>query len=140
LQQQSSKHGRNSKDRFLQCTVLQMLMNKKITSFHFPPDLMGSGVTATNLWQSLLAQRPPDLHTIVCYCINKNMCWDVRPFFNSLLPLYPNLEVLRLADNFYCTNQDLINISHHLPKLRSVLFLAFILFSVSKVSVYESGK
>jgi hypothetical protein len=128
MQQESSKDRRNGEDPYLESKGLQLLMNKKITSFHFPPDLTGSGVTATKLWQSLVAEQPPDLHTIICNC-TKNKRWDVEPFFDSLLPLFPNLEVLWLA-NFYCSDQELIKIADHLPKLRSVLF--FILFFQSQ--------
>jgi hypothetical protein len=120
IQEQEATVEENHEDAELQCKVLQLLLNKEITSFHFPPGLnLYHEEMVTELWQSLLAMKPPDLHTIVCKCTNDES-WDVRPFFDSLLPAFPNLAVLRL-DNLECNNQDLINIANHLPKLRLAL-------------------
>lgn len=104
-------------DIVLQWTMVLMLLNEEMTSFQFPADLnLDTGLSPSDLWQRLLAMQPHDLHTIVCKC-KKYKCWDVRPFFDSLLPRFPNLEVLQLA-NFSCTDQDLHNIVERLTKLR----------------------
>lgn len=113
-----SDHG----DIEMQCQMLQLLMNKKITTFNFPMDLKSDNqATATELWQSLLAEMPPDLHTIIVRNRPKDYAikpWDARPFFDRLLlMLVPNLEVL-LIDKFVCDDSDLSKIADHLPKLR----------------------
>jgi hypothetical protein len=117
---EEQSNGTDFKNAKLQSEILQLLMNKKLTSFHFPRGLNLLLLnSATKLWERLLVEQPPDLHTIVCKCTMLNSL-DIRPFFSSLLSVFPKLEVLRLA-NFDCTNHDLIKIAHHLPKLRSVL-------------------
>jgi hypothetical protein len=119
--QSEAKNKESRKDADLQCKVLQLLLNPDITSFQFPLGLdMDNQDAVTELWQGLLDLRPPNLHTIICRCTEYES-WDVRSFFNSLLPVFPNLEVLRL-DNFDCNDQDLYIIADHLPKLRSVEF------------------
>jgi hypothetical protein len=120
---QSEAEEENRDDFHLQFMMQLLLVNPKITSFHFPPGLnldSGDGV-ATNLWHSLLRERPSDLHTIVCKC-DKYKSWDVRPFFNSLVPAFPKLEVLQVG-NFKCTDQDLHIIAEKLTKLRSASIL-----------------
>jgi hypothetical protein len=115
MQKEANDYKENRKNAALQSKVLQFLMNKEITAFHFPPGLNSdTELSATALWQTLVAEQPSDLHTIVC------KCWDVRPIFDSLLTALPKLKVLRL-ENFKCTDLDLIKIAHHLTKLRSVL-------------------
>jgi hypothetical protein len=115
---QAEKHPRNVK---LECQILQLLLNQKMTSFTFPPDLkLTKQHVITELWHSLVAEQPPDLQTIVSryngdYTSRKS--WNKRPFFNSMLQKFPNLEVLRL-DQFACKDADLIKIADHLPKLR----------------------
>jgi hypothetical protein len=107
---------------YQQLTVLQLLLNKKLTSFHFPTDLQVSKGQVTELWQGLMEVRPPDLHTVVWRNNYLDKEWNVRPFLNSLLSVpavFPNLEVLRL-ETLKCKDNDLINIADHLTKLRSV--------------------
>jgi hypothetical protein len=101
------------------CLMLKLLLNQKITTFSFPSDLeLEHEHLATELWQSLVAERPPDLDTIVSrHWVTDTVCWDRRPFFVSLLPVFPNLQVLRL-EKFECNDADLIKISLRLPKLR----------------------
>jgi hypothetical protein len=125
----------NPEKTVLQCKVLQLLMNKDITIFNFPPGLNSDlQDSATELWQSILRERPLDLHTIICKC-KEYKRWDVRLFLHSLLPLFPNLQVLRL-ENFSCNNQDLIRIASHLSKLRSVLICSkSLIFQVSLLVV-----
>jgi hypothetical protein len=100
----------------VQCyQLIQLLFNPKITTFTFPPDFNSYDLqpAASDLWQSLVAARLPNLHTI----ITENS-WFERPFFiNSLLPVVPQLEVLRLIQ-YECEDTDLIKIAQHLPKLR----------------------
>jgi hypothetical protein len=46
----------------LECHMLQLLLNPKITSFTFPRNMNFDHKSAvTELWQSLLAEQPPDL-------------------------------------------------------------------------------
>lgn len=107
-------------DSVARSKVLQLLMNKKITSFHFSPDLiLDSG--KSDVWQSLLAEQPHDLHTIAfCNCIDESKSWDFEPFFNSLLHSFPNLQELRLH-NLECNDKVLTKIAGQLTKLRLVL-------------------
>jgi hypothetical protein len=112
----------SKEDVVLQCEVLQMLLNKKITTFQFPRGLTSdTQAAATALWKALLAEKPPDLHTIVrrtCRQLDgKSTPWNALPFFFGMLQLFPNLQVLRLA-NFKCTNWHLMRIAEHMPKLR----------------------
>lgn len=104
----------------MECQMLKLLMNKKITTFNFPIGLHSDNqAAATELWQSLLAELPPDLQTITrnsCLNFLRNP-WQMKPFFDRLLTLIPNLEVLQL-EQFVCNNSDLHRISDHLPKLR----------------------
>jgi hypothetical protein len=115
--QSEATERQNLKGAELQCKMLQLLLNTDITSFNFP---LGVDVyeedAVGELWQGLLDIRPPNLHTIICKC-SKVESWDVKSFFNSLLPVLSNLEVLQL-DNFLCKDQDLMDIANHLPKLR----------------------
>jgi hypothetical protein len=125
-----AKMEANLKDADVRCKVLQLLMNKKITSFHFSPDLILEAGNS-DVWQSLLVEQPHDLHTIAfCNCIDESKSWDVEPFFNSLLHLFPNLQVLRLR-NFECNDEVLIKIADHLTKLRSVSHLLCFQFLMS---------
>jgi hypothetical protein len=93
--------------------VMQLLFNPKITTFTFPPDFNSNNLqpAGTQLWQSLVAAHLPNLHTIITRC-----SWFERPFFHSLLPAIPKLEVLRLIQ-YECDDADLIKIAEHLPKL-----------------------
>jgi hypothetical protein len=53
-------------DAVLLCEVLQLLINKEITSFHFSSGLNeDTELYAFDLWQSLLMEKPPGLHSIV---------------------------------------------------------------------------
>jgi hypothetical protein len=84
---------RISEDVEVKCQALQLLLNKKITSFHFPSDLSKSDhhAVATALWRHLVAERPSDLHTIVCKSCRydeEETSWDVRPFFSQMLPAF----------------------------------------------------
>jgi hypothetical protein len=98
--------------------VLNLLLNSKITTFHYPPSLdLVSQTAASALWQSLVEARPPDLHTIVCRCLGRDGNCNVRPIFNSLLSAFTGLEELRLK-RFVATNADLCNIADCLPNLR----------------------
>lgn len=119
MQEEAEGHV-NRENSDLQSGVLQMLLNDEITAVHFPPGLDStSAAVVTELWKTLLKVQPPELHTIVCrfteHIVSKT--WDMRPFFDNLLPLFPNLEVLQLV-NLDCTDQDLCNIVENLPKLR----------------------
>ena len=102
----------------VQWQVLQLLLNQKITSFSFPRELDPEDQTAvTELWQSLVVERPPDLHTIITRYSFAPTKWNQRPFFNRLLLAFPNLKVLQLIQ-FECNDTDLISIAEQLPKLR----------------------
>jgi hypothetical protein len=114
----------SKEDVVLQCKVLQLLLNKKITTFQFPPGLASdTQAAATALWKALVAEKPPDLHTIVrkrfheLQLDRKLTPWNAQPFFFGMLEFFPNLQVLRLA-NLTCTNSHLKQIAEHLPKLR----------------------
>jgi hypothetical protein len=107
-------------DNFLQWMMWLLLVNKKITSFYFPPDFDDSD-RAIDLWHCLMREHPPDLHTIVYKCKRFWKSLDVRPFFDCLIvPVFPKLEVLQLA-NLKCNDQDLHMIAEKLTKLRSVI-------------------
>jgi len=88
---EAEKQNREEKEVELQCQMLKLLLNPKITSFNFPRGLYleTNQPLVTELWQSLVAEQPPDLHT----------------------------QLLRLT-HFECTDPDLINISENLPRLR----------------------
>jgi hypothetical protein len=102
--------------------MMLLLMNKELTSFHFPLGLDSDTEDCANrTWKTLLYRQPYDMHTIVCKCEKYRESWNVRPFFKSLVPVFPKLEVLRLQ-NLKCSDQDLIKISKKLTKLRSVFF------------------
>jgi hypothetical protein len=90
---EAEKQNMEEKEVELQCQMLKLLLNPKITSFNFPrgPELATNQPLVTELWQSLVAEQPPDLHTIVC-----KWNWNQRPFFDSILAVVPNLQVLRL--------------------------------------------
>jgi hypothetical protein len=102
--------------------MMLLLINKQLTSFHFPPGLYSDMEDCANrIWKTLLYRQPSDIHTIVCMCEQYARSWNVRPFFKSLVPVFPKLEVFQLQ-NLKCSDQDLIKISKKLPKLRSVPF------------------
>lgn len=114
-----------------QCRVLQMLLCSKVTTFQFPLGLSSENeAAATKLWQSLVAERPPDLHTIIRKC-GKGVVdpWAIEPFFDSMLKSFPNLETLKL-DRFTCNNAHLYSIASHLPKLRCDPCAFFILLYI----------
>jgi hypothetical protein len=116
---QANSYRGYPRDVELECQMLQLLLNPKITSFSFPRNLFWCNQPAGDaLWQSLLAEQPPDLHTIVSRSSLKYGTWNMKPLFDSMLPLFPNLEVIRL-EHFECTDADLINIAaQYLPKIR----------------------
>jgi hypothetical protein len=110
-----------------QCQILQLLLNQKMTSFHFPLGLMYADhqCAISDLWHSLLREKPPNLTTIAiesCYLDEWGTDWDIKAFATSMLPVFPKLEELRL-DYFECDDVDLIKIAQHLPRLR-YLFLS----------------
>jgi hypothetical protein len=95
----------------LQCQVL----NQEMTTFHFPRNLdYYDQPYIIDLWQSLLAEKLPKLHTITSSSRN---CSSYNKSLPSLLTAFPNLVVLRL-ENFQCKNTELINIADQPPKLR----------------------
>jgi hypothetical protein len=97
----------------LECQMLRLLLNQTMTCIQFPPGLdLENQHVVSELWQSFLAERPPDMHTIV-----SRGNWNQKPFINGILLKFPNLEVLRL-EQFECKDADLIIIADHLPKLR----------------------
>lgn len=56
----------DDEDVELICQMLQLLMNQQVTTFQFPTSLYPENqAAATELCQSLLAEAPPDLHTLV---------------------------------------------------------------------------
>jgi hypothetical protein len=106
-----------------QCQMLQLLLNQKMTSFHFPPRLRSVHQGAvSDLWHSLLREKPPNLTTIVS---NWNYIeieegeidWDIEASVASILPVFPKLQVLKIA-HFVCDDAELSRISLHLPCLR----------------------
>jgi hypothetical protein len=110
-----------------QCQMLQLLLNQKMTSFHFPLGLMYEDLQGAilDLWHSLLWTKLPNLTTIVIatsYLDETGTDWDIKSFiFTSMLTVFPNLEELRL-ENFVCDDADLSKIAQHLPRLRYLLF------------------
>lgn len=103
-----------------QCQVLKLLLNDKVTSFHFPSGLDLSKQTAASaLWRRLVAERPPDLQTIVFRCRPDSYTpgWVIRPFFSNMVTLFPQLQVLQL-DTFTCHNSHLTKIADNFPQLR----------------------
>jgi hypothetical protein len=117
----------DDEDVELQCQMLQLLLNKKLTTFHFPRGLSSENqAAATELGQGLLAQRPPDLQSVVRKCHeNVVIPWDLDPFFDSMLPLFPKLQTLQL-ERFTCNDSHLGSIAAPLPKLRCVYsFIGF---------------
>ena len=105
----------------LQCQVLGLLLNHKITTFHFPLELMRdeNKSAGTALCQKLVALRPPGLHTIVGMSPSTfaEDSWNIRSLVNSLVDVFPNIEVLRM-DGCVWSDDDLRNVADHLPKLR----------------------
>jgi hypothetical protein len=109
-----------SEDSFeLQCQVLTLLLNHKITAFHFPRDLMDleNEAATTDLCQSLVAQRPPGLHTIIGVSGYREDNWDTTPLVKSMVDAFPLIEVLKM-DGCTLTDDDLCRISDQLPNLR----------------------
>jgi hypothetical protein len=97
--------------------LLKQLLNQEMTTFHFPHYLDHYEQSCSiDLWQFLLAEKPPKLHTITSSSCNCSF-YNKSCFLPSLLTAFPNLVVLRL-ENFQCKSADLINIADHLPKLR----------------------
>jgi hypothetical protein len=98
--------------------ALKLLINSKITSFAYPP---GPGLVSLQaaafheLWNDLVEERPPDLHTIVCRSLSDD--GNVRPIFDSALTAFTGLEVLQI-ENFVASDVDLCSIADRLPKLR----------------------
>jgi hypothetical protein len=116
-----------AKDSFeVQCQVLALLLNHKITAFHFPQELMKKEnmAAATELCRSLIAQRPPDLHTLVSRSPCTDNFWNVGPLVNSMLGVLPNIEVLQI-DGCLFGDEELRRIADQLPKLRFVNYKAF---------------
>jgi hypothetical protein len=82
-----------------QCKLLQLLLNKKVTTFKFPPHLTSKHQdSVSQLWQSLLVERPPDLNTLIC---ENHQCWNIGAFIEQMLPVFPTLQVVKL-DSFEC--------------------------------------
>jgi hypothetical protein len=118
--QEKAEDEENIRFAELQCKMLQLLLNNKITTFHFPPGLNSDSQTAASaLCQNIDAEQMPDLHTIIRKCLF-DRCWDVKSFF-STLHKFPNLEVLQLA-RFECDNAELCSIADQLPNLRYKIF------------------
>jgi hypothetical protein len=112
-----------NRDYRVECQLLRLLLNRDITTFSFPPDLNSDfQPLVTDLWKSLLAEQPPDIHTIISRYSDFRLTnylresWNMRPFFNCMLDRLPNLTVLQL-EQFPCKNADLIKIAKQLPKL-----------------------
>jgi hypothetical protein len=100
----------NSSER---CQMLKLLLNQEVASFRFPSYLrLADDHAVTELWQGLLAEQPPGLHTVI-----SSSHWNQqRLFFDSMLPWFPKLEALELG--LVCNDVDLTNISEQLPNLR----------------------
>lgn len=114
--QENAEDAENIELAELQCRMLQLLLNNKITTLHFPPGLDSDSQTAASaLCRSIDVEQMPDMHTIVRKCLF-DRCWDVKPFF-STFQKFPNLEVLQLA-RLECDNAELCTIAETLPKLR----------------------
>lgn len=115
--------GEIEEDVVLQCQILQLLLNKKITTFHFPTGLnLDSQANANALWQALVDEQPPDLHTIVKRCRDDGTTpWNMEAFLLSMLGIFPDLQVLRL-EHFVCDDSHLCKIAEHQPKLRYFIF------------------
>jgi len=113
----------SSEDSFeVQCQVLALLLNHKVTAFHFPPELMDlkNEVAATELCRKLVAQRPSGLDTIVSLTSpSPDDFWDFTftPLVMSMVDVLPNIEVLRM-DGCVFGDTELCRIADQLPKLR----------------------
>lgn len=108
-----------NRDVVRQCQVLQLLVNKKITSFDFPTGLdLETEASAIELWKALVAGKPPDLHTIFMRSSNPGInLRNLNSFLFRSLKHFPKLQVLRLA-NFPCNNLELRKIAKQLSSLR----------------------
>jgi hypothetical protein len=109
-----------SEDSFeVQCQVLGMLLNHKVTEFHFPQELMimDNKAAATALCRRLVDQRPHRLHTLVSLSPSTDDYWDFTPLVNSMVAVFPNIKVLRMDGCMFGDN-ELCRIADQLPKLR----------------------
>jgi hypothetical protein len=78
-----------NRDFELECQMMQLLLNPKVTSFIFPRGLKSDDQNAaTELWQSLLEEQPPELHTMILSRCN----WNKRQGDNHL---YAGREITR---------------------------------------------
>jgi len=109
LEIDTNKCERNGSNR---CQMQKLLLNQEVASFKFPLLGLVDPIVITELWQSLLAEQPHGLHTI----ISSRSDWNQRPFFNSMLPFFPKLKKLQL--HLVCSDVDLTNIAEQLPNLR----------------------
>jgi hypothetical protein len=116
LSEEMDEEDYYEEDLVVQGRVLQLLLlAEKIASIQFPNSVRMYEYQITELWQGLLQMQPPDLHTI------DFGFWDIpEPFFNNLLLVLPNIEVLQTTC-LDCNDQDLDKIADSLTKLRSVL-------------------
>jgi hypothetical protein len=103
----------------VQCQVLALLLNHKVTAFYFPYNLMikDNEAAATDLCQSLVAQRPPGLDTLVSMSSSAGDYWNFTPLVISMVDAFPLIEVL-LMDGCVFGDTELCRISDQLPKLR----------------------
>jgi hypothetical protein len=116
----ASKHAKTDEEVVLQCEILRLLINTK--TFQFPPGLSPCDAV-TNLWEGLVDKNPQGLHTLIVpklkieQYLEQPLTWDVRPFFECMLPVLVHLEVLKL-DSLVCEDADLFQIAQNLPQLR----------------------
>jgi hypothetical protein len=106
----------------LQCRILGLLMNHKITEFYFPLELMReeNEAAATEVCSKLVAQRPPNLHTVISFSprnYGEEDYWTIRPLVDSMVDVFPNLEVLQF-DGCIFGDGGLRMVAEQLPKLR----------------------
>jgi hypothetical protein len=104
----------------VQSKVLALLLNHKVTAFHFPRDWIKqeNNEATSELFQCLVAQRPPSLHTLVglTSCLTEFRTVPNHPFIDAL-DFLPNIEVLHM-DGHLLGDTELCRIADQLPKLR----------------------
>lgn len=107
------------KDSFeVQCHVLQLLLNPKITSMSLPTNFFNEEnlAVSTDLCHRLLAVQLPVLHTLANWSDVHN-CGEIKLLFSNVLDALANIEVLEFS-GLLLSDKELCRMANQLPKLR----------------------
>jgi hypothetical protein len=109
----------NGKQADKVCRLLTRLLSEELTKFQWPERLCPGGITAIQVWKSILL-KCPKLHTLdVSDCPRYEVHYAEWSFYVNKMA-HPRVQVLKLH-YFSFDNKHLQAIAEHFPSLRLVL-------------------